>query len=165
MSPYDDLPYPQSLVDPLEIVPTVEAHFEDPNLKLREDNTINNGGSTLTPHKDKNQLNPTQYERNEVDDNGNVTPAGFGIFSFLRPAYDADKKTHVYKRSEFSQSAQAYTLSNSDQVSYNDLIFGEYIHYVSSPMGGQGRLDTSPYAVKTDVTISRNLRVATYSPY
>jgi hypothetical protein len=164
MSPYDDLPYPQSLA-PLEIVPTVEAHFEDPNFDLREDNTINNGESTLTPNKNKNQLNPTVYERNEVDDDGNVTPAGFGEFSFLRPAYDAGKKTHVYKRSQFSQLTQAYTLSNSDQVSYNDLIFGEYIHYLSNPMGGQGLLDTSPYAVKTDVTISRSLRVATYSPY
>jgi hypothetical protein len=164
MSPYNDLPYPQSLA-PLEIVPTVEAHFEDPNFKLRENNTINGGSGILTPSKNKNELNPTTYQRNEVDDDGNVTPVGVGIFSFLRPAYDANKKTHVYKRSEFSQLTQEYTLSNSDQVSYNDLIFGEYIHYLPNPMGGRGLLDTSPHAVKTDVTISRNLRVATYSPY
>jgi len=156
MSPYDDLPYPQSLA-PLEIVPTVEAHFEDPNFDLREDNTINNGESTLTPNKTKNDVNLTPYEISEVDDLGNVTPNGTAVISFLRPAYDATKKTHVYKR--------AINLSNSDQVSYNDLIFGEYIHYLSNPMGGQGLLDTSPYAVKTDVTISRSLRVATYSPY
>lgn len=156
MSPYDDLPYPQSLA-PLEIVPTVEAHFEDPNFLLRDDNTINNGVSTLTPDKSKNDLNLIQYEINTVDDLGNVTPNGTAVISFLRPAYDADKKTHVYSR--------ATNLSNSDQVSYNDLIFGEYIHYVSNPMGGLGLLDTSPYAVKTDVTTSRSLRVATYSPY
>lgn len=94
---------------------------------------------------------------NQVDDLGNVVPLGVATIPFLRPAYDAAKKTHVYKR--------AINLSNSDQVSYNDLIFGEYIHYVPNPMGGQGLIDTSPYAVKTDVTISRNLVVATYSPY
>lgn len=164
MSPYDDFPYPQNLA-PLEVVPTVEANFEDPNFVLGEDNTINYGVSALTPNKQKNDLNLIPYEINVVDDLGNVIPSGTGIISFLRPAYDADKKTHVYKRSQFSELTKAYTLSNSDQVSYNDLIFGKYIHYVSNPMGGQGLLDTSPYAVKTDVTISRSLVVATYSPY
>lgn len=156
MPPYNDLPYPQSLA-PLEIVPTVEAHFEDPTFRLREGNTINNGVSTLTPNKTKNDASLTPYEISEVDAFGNVTPNGTAVISFLRPAYDATKKTHVYKR--------AINLSNSDQVSYNDLIFGEYIHYVSNPTGGQGLIDTSPYAVKTDVTTSRSLRVATYSPY
>jgi hypothetical protein len=156
MSPYEDLPYPQSLA-PLEIVPEVEANFEDPNFKLNDDNTINNGISTLTPWKQKNDLNLIPYEISEVDDLGNVVPNGTAIISFLKPAYDAEKRTHVYSR--------ATNISNSDQVSYNDLIFGEYIHYLSNPTGGQGLIDTSPYAVKTDVTISRSLRVATYSPY
>lgn len=94
---------------------------------------------------------------NEVDDFGNMTPIGIAPIPFLRPAYDQTKKTHVYKR--------ALNLSNSDQVTYNDLTFGEYIHYVSSPMGGQGLIDTSPYAVTTDITISRTLTVGRYSPY
>lgn len=156
MSPYDDLPYPQSLA-PLEIVPTVEAHFEDPAFRLREGNTINNGVSTLTPNKQKNDLSLIPYEINKVDDLGNVISDGAAVISFLRPAYDATKKTHVYSR--------ATNLSNSDQVSYNDLIFGEYIHYTANPGGGRGLVDTSPYAVKTDVTISRSLKVTTYSPY
>lgn len=156
MPEYTDESYPQPLGS-LEILPTVEAHFDDPAFRLGEGNTINNGVSTLTPNKTKNDASLIPYEISEVDDLGNVTPNGTAVISFLRPAYDATKKTHVYKR--------AINLSNSDQVSYNDLIMGEYIHYVSSPMGGQGRLDTSPYAVKTDVTISRSLRVATYSPY
>lgn len=156
MSPYSDIDYPQGL-GTLEIVPTVEAHFEDPSFVLGEDNTINNGVSTLTPDKQKNDLNLIPYEINTVDSLGGVTPNGTAVLSFLRPAYDASKKTHVYSR--------ATNLSNSDQVSYNDLIFGQYIHYVSSPMGGQGLLDQSSYAIKTDVTISRNLKVAIYSPY
>lgn len=156
MSEYTDLPYPQTL-NSSEIVPNVEANFEDPSFFLGEDNTINNGISTLTPDKQKNDLNLIPYEISQVDDLGNVVPNGTAIISFLKPAYDATKRTHVYSR--------ATNISNSDQVSYNDLIFGEYIHYVSNPMGGRGLLDTSPYAVKTDVTISRNLRVATFSPY
>jgi len=156
MLEYTDESYPQPVVNS-EIVPTVEAHFEDPSFDLRDDNTINDGISTLTPDKQKNDLNVIQYEISEVDDLGNVAPNGTAIISFLKPAYNAEKRTHSYSR--------ATNLSNSDQVSYNDLIFGEYIHYVSNPMGGQGLLDKSPYAVKTDVTISRNLRVATYSPY
>jgi hypothetical protein len=156
MPEYTDLSYPQPL-GTLEILPIVEANFEDPSFFLREDNTINNGISTLTPNKTKKEINSSVYEISQVDDLGNVVPNGVAVISFLKPAYDAEKKTHVYKR--------AIKLSNSDQVSYNDLIFGQYIHYVSNPMGGQGLLDTSPYAVKTDVTTSRKLRVATYSPY
>jgi|694.fasta_scaffold46836_3 hypothetical protein len=160
MSPYNDLPYPQSLA-PLEVVPTVEANFEDPSFLLGEDNTINNGVSTLTPNRQKNDLNTISYAISEVDDLGNVVPNGTAAISFLKPAYDPSIRSHVYSR--------AINISNSDQVAannlYNDLIFGEYIHYVSNPMGGQGLIDTSPYAVTTDVTISRNLRVATYSPY
>jgi hypothetical protein len=94
---------------------------------------------------------------NEVDELGNVVEGADAIISFLRPAYDADKKTHVYKR--------AINLSNSDQVSYNDLTMGEYIHYLPSPNGGQGLLDISSSAFRTDITISRNLVVVTYSPY
>lgn len=94
---------------------------------------------------------------NIVDELGNVTPSGNATISFLRPAYDQTKRTHVYKR--------ATKLSNSDQVSYNDLTFGEYIHYLPNQNGGQGLVDTSPYEVRTSVTISRRLVVATYSPY
>ena len=84
---------------------------------------------------------------NEVDDLGNVVAGENGIISFLRPAYDATKKTHVYKR--------ATNLSTSDQVSYNNLTFGQYIHYVSSGAD----------AVRLNVRSTRNLSVATYSPY
>jgi hypothetical protein len=94
---------------------------------------------------------------NIVDDLGNVAPGQVGTISFLRPAYDPIKKTHVYKR--------AINLSNSDQVSYNDLTMGGYIHYIPSPGGGQGLLDVSSSAFRTDITISRNLVLATYSPY
>ena len=156
MSEYTDESYPQPM-EPLEILPTVEANFEDPNFRLRENNTINNGISTLSPSKTKKEINSSVYEISQVNELGEVVPNGTAVISFLKPAYDATKKTHVYKR--------AINLSNSDQVSYNDLIFGKYIHYVSNPRGGQGLVDKSSYAVQTDVTISRTLRVATYSPY
>lgn len=156
MPSYTDEPYPQSLGS-LEIVPTVEANFEDPNFKLRDDNTINGGLNNLTPDKQKNDLNLIQYEISQVDDLGNVVPNGTAAISFLRPAYDPYKRTHVYSR--------ATNLSNSNQVSYNDLTFGRYIHYIPNPRGGQGLLDTTSYATMTDVIISRNLVVATYSPY
>lgn len=94
---------------------------------------------------------------NIVDDLGNVVPSGMATISFLRPAYDPASKTHVYSR--------ATNLSNSNQVSYNDLTFGRYIHYIPNPIGGQGLLDQTSYATMTDVIISRNLVVATYSPY
>jgi hypothetical protein len=84
---------------------------------------------------------------NIVDELGNVVPSGNAIISFLRPAYDADKKTHVYKR--------ATNLSTSDQVYYNDLTFGSYIHYISS----------TTEAFNINVIYSRSLVVATYSPY
>ena len=101
---------------------------------------------------------------NQVDELGNVVAGPTGIISFLRPAYDNTLKTHVYKRVPNNSNGQNI-LSNSSQVSYNDLTFGEYIHYLPNQNGGQGLVDISPYAVRTSVTISRNLVVATYSPY
>jgi len=101
---------------------------------------------------------------NQVDELGNVVAGPSGTISFLRPAYDGTLKTHVYKRVPNNSNGQNI-LSNSSQVSYNALIFGEYIHYLPNQNGGQGLVDTSPYEVKTSITISRNLVVATYSPY
>lgn len=94
---------------------------------------------------------------NQVDELGNVVPLGTFPVSIFKPAYSADRKTHIYSR--------ATNLSNSDQVSYNDLTFGTYIHYLPSPNGGQGLMDQTSYATQTDVKISRSLVVATYSPY
>ena len=52
---YVDLEYPQPALLPtsMHIFPEVEANFEDPNFKLREDNTINTSTNSLTPPKTK----------------------------------------------------------------------------------------------------------------
>lgn len=101
------------------------------------------------------------------------TESGISIF---RPQWNGQvfpNGRSVYVRSELinpnatdgSPLYNAYSLSTSNLTKYPDFLFREYIHYLPDPRGGQGLLDISPSEIKTQVTISRNINIATWSPY
>lgn len=100
---------------------------------------------------------------------GTVNTSGLSIF---RPQWDPTKKRNVYVRSspmdpdeEAPTADTIRSLSTSNNTKYPDFLFQEYIHYMPNPAGGQGLLDLSPSEVKNQVTISRNIRTKTWSPY
>jgi len=138
-------------------------NYDDTSSPLREGNT---GSSSLNPlinHYGKNSANPFSGPYLVFDDRGNAIGGGTGYIPIFRPQYQQSVKTHRYIR------AWSYggwnILSTSDQVFYNDLEFGEYIHYMPNPAGGTGLVDTTPFELTTSVTISRNTRPVVYSPY
>jgi len=99
---------------------------------------------------------------------GTINTSGISIF---RPQWNPNAKRNIYVRSSPMDPDETVTddtirsLSTSNNTKYPDFLFQEYIHYVANPAGGQGLLDLSPSEVKTQVTISRNIRTTTWSPY
>jgi hypothetical protein len=138
-------------------------NYDDTSQPLREGNTVSSALKPLRPSFTKQDADPFFGPYIEVNDEGDTVGGNSGYIPIFRPQYQKSIKTHRYIR------ALSYggwnTLSTSDQAVYNDLSFGEYIHYVSNPRGGQGLVDTSPYEVKTSITMSRDARPVIYSPY
>lgn len=157
MATYTDLSYPQGLVAP-QLVPDFEAHFTDPNsINGAELSGIFDGGlSPVTNSGVQTALSIQDVAISGIDASGNIVNVGSGVISFLRPQYDFTNNLNKYRVSGLSNS---YT-SVSD-----NLIFNKYIHCVANASGGQGLLDTTSYAVETDVTYSRNIGITTYSRY
>jgi hypothetical protein len=130
---------------------------------------INAPWYTSNTHAD---ITPATGTINVINDDGtlNGTYAATGL-SIFRPQWDPSIKRSVYNRSSLIDPDETPTalsrrsLSTSNQTSYPDFLFQEYIHYESNPTGGLGLLDLSPNEIKTQVTISRNIRTATWSPY
>lgn len=138
-------------------------NYEDVNNLLREGNTVSSSSNPLRPSKTKNASSPFLGTILAFNDQGVQISSGTGYVPIFRPQYQSAKKTHEYVRASYIQ--QWNVLSTSIQAFYNNLRFGEYIHYLPSPNGGGGLVDVSPYEVKTAVTMSRNTNILTYSPY
>lgn len=108
---------------------------------------------------------------NVINDDGSLsgTIATSGI-SIFRPQWNPTIKRNVYVRSskmdpDDDSDEAIRSLSTSNNTKYPDFLFQEYIHYISNSAGGQGLLDVSPSEVKTQVTLSRNIRPVSWSPY
>jgi|688.fasta_scaffold774993_2 hypothetical protein len=137
--------------------------YDDTSSPLREGNTASSSENPLVHHRGKNSLDAFFGPYLVFNDRGDQIGGGDGYIPIFRPQYQSSVKTHRYIRA-FSYGGWN-TLSTSDQVSYNDLIFGEYIHYMPNPRGGAGLVDVTPFELTTSVTMSRNTRSVVYSPY
>jgi hypothetical protein len=156
---YTDLPYPQSVSSP-KIVPEFEAHFTDPNsisgVNSALSGIFDGGLSVITSSGVATSLSTTLVPISGIDVSGNPNFITNGVISFLRPQYNFTNNINTQRVSG---------LSNANTAIYQGFIFNKYIHYEPNPVGGQGLLDQTSYAVETDVTYSRNINISTYSPY
>lgn len=159
---YTDLQYPQPISAPA-LVPDFEAHFQDPtaisgvNSQIDNNSGIFDGGlSVINNSGVVTPLSVVIENISGVDLFGNEIIVDSGVVSFLRPRYIPSLGSNIYRASG---------LSNSHEQQSQDFIFNKYIHYMPNPQGGRGLLDKTAFAVETDVTYSRNIKINTYSPY
>ncbi|NDD83213.1 hypothetical protein EB118_22815 [bacterium] len=162
MNNYTDLNYPQSLSSP-KIVPNFEAHFTDPTAisgtSSQSDpaSGIFDGGLSCINSSGVKTPSGIVYEAvSGINASGSAAFISNAPMSFLRPRHDFTSNLNIPRISG---------LSNSYESISQDLLFNKYIHYAANPNGGQGLIDKTSFAVETDITYSRNINIATYSPY
>ena len=159
---YTDIGYPLQPSSPA-LVPDFEAHFTDPialsgiNAQTDPQSGIFDGGLHAINNSGAVTQNILTVENiSGIDINNGVVLIGSGVIPFLRPRYDPYINRSLPRVSG---------LSNAYEEPYQDLAFNKYIHYMPNPNGGRGLLDKTSFAVETDVTYSRNIKISTYSPY
>lgn len=161
MAAYTDLGYPQTLTVP-KLVPDFEAHFTDPaslsGVNSALSGIFDGGLSPVTNSGVQTVLSIENVAISGIDASGNIVNVGSGAISFLRPQYDFTANLNKYRVSGLSNAHTSFS---------QDLLFNKYIHYIANAAGGQGLLDTTPFATQRDITYSRNMAsgIATYSRY